>query len=824
MSRTPTPDDSAPIVAVLGPTNTGKTHLAIERMVGHRSGMIGLPLRLLAREVFDRLAELRPADEIALVTGEERIVPPRVRFWICTVEAMPLSVPVEFLAVDEIQLAADPERGHTFTDRLLRARGTKETMFLGADTIAPLLRKTIAGIRLERRPRLSKLGFSGHAKLSRLPRRSAVIAYRADDVYGIAEQLRRQKGGAAVVMGALSPRTRNAQVRLFEEGEVDYLVATDAIGMGLNLSIDHVAFASLRKFDGRQERRLTAPEVGQVAGRAGRYLNHGTFGTTGDAPPLDADTVLAVETHKYRPLSRMRYRNADLDLSSVPGLLTSLEAPPRLAHFQPALEAADIKALRSLYREPDIAQAVRSPVNVALLWEVCTIPDFQQMLHEAHTVLLGRIFRALIGPSRLLPESFLAKNIQHLDRTGGDIDTLQHRLAHIRTWTYIAHQTEWVRDAAHWQDQALAVEDRLSEALHDRLTQRFVDRHHVASLRRRRASNMHAVAIDRDGRVSIDDVVVGRLRGLRFVADKSAPRFERKAIQRELTTALEQRAAAVLAEESGAFDLVDGTVLWAKAPIARLGPGPTILQPKVHLLVDDSLRAKPIAVALQASITDWLTRHTAKTLGPLQQLAGSELSGPGQGLVFQLRENLGFVARADVGALVKALSKSDRQYLARRGVKIGRFFVFLPAMLKKRRAVVAQQLANAFGGTDAPAPPDGRVSFDVRPNDASGILRRCGYWLVDQRAVRVDALERLGQALATIGPKVATDPNLLSIVGFSRQGFPAVMRFVGYRPIKPDSEIFRRVPQRPSKPKKNPLSPFSVLADLPKRAGGAPPQ
>ena len=337
------PDEPSQVVAVLGPTNTGKTHLAIEHMIGHRSGMIGLPLRLLAREVFDRFTKLRPPDEVALITGEERIIPPGARYWVCTVEAMPLSVAVEFLAVDEIQLAADPDRGHTFTDRILNARGAKETMFLGADTIGPLLRKTIPGIRIERRPRLSKLSFAGHTKLSRLPRRTAVIAYRADDVYDIAERLRRQKGGAAVVMGALSPRTRNAQVDLFEKGEVDYLVATDAIGMGLNLSIDHIAFASLRKFDGQQERRLTAPEIGQVAGRAGRYLNHGTFGTTGDAPALDEDIVSAVEAHRYRALARIRYRNAELDMSSVPGLLTSLEA--RCAH--------DI-ALMILFMDPDI--------------------------------------------------------------------------------------------------------------------------------------------------------------------------------------------------------------------------------------------------------------------------------------------------------------------------------------------------------------------------------------------------------------------------------------------------------------------------------------
>ena len=822
MSRTPVPDDPSQTVAVLGPTNTGKTHLAIERMVAHRTGMIGLPLRLLAREVFDRLSDLCPADEIALVTGEERVIPPDVRYWVCTVEAMPLSVPVEFLAVDEVQLAADPERGHTFTDRILNARGTKETVFLGADTIAPLLRKMIPGIRVDRRPRLSQLGFAGHTKLSRLPRRTAVIAYRADDVYGIAEQLRRQKGGAAVVMGALSPRTRNAQVRLFENGEVDYLVATDAIGMGLNLSIDHIAFASLRKFDGQQERRLSAAEVGQVAGRAGRYLSHGTFGTTGEAPSLDSDVVTAVETHSYRPLSRIRYRNTDLDLSSVPGLLTSLEAPPRFAHFQPALEATDIRALRSLYREPDIAQAVRSPTNVPLLWEVCTIPDFQQMLHESHAVLLGRIFRALIGPSGLLPDDLIAKNIQYLDRTTGDIDTLQHRLAHIRTWTYIAHQPSWVRDPAHWQGQAMAAEDRLSEALHDRLTQRFVDRHHVATLRRLRASNTSTVAIDQSGGVLIDEMPVGHLQGLRFVADPAAPQFDRKAIRRELAGDLAQRAAALLAGQDDAFDLVDGKVRWDGNSVATLGRGANITEPTIQVLIDDSLRATPIAQAVEGRLADWLSRHISKTLSPLVQVTALNLSGPGRGLIFQLREKLGAVARSEVRDLVNALQKSDRRELGRRGVRIGRFFIFIPAMLKQRRATLARQLASAFHGSVAPSVPHGLVSFDMDPAHVAGTLHVCGYWPVGRRAVRIDALERLGQALAAIGTKVAVNPNLLSLVGYPRQEFPSVMRFLGYRPIAPGSDVFRRNHERPSRNKKNnAASPFSVLADLPRPSGRA---
>jgi len=821
MSRIAIPDEPSQTVAVLGPTNTGKTHLAIERMIGHRSGMIGLPLRLLAREVFDRFAKLCAPDEVALITGEERIIPPSARYWVCTVEAMPLSIAVEFLAVDEIQLAADPDRGHTFTDRILNARGTKETMFLGADTIGPLLRRTIPGIRIERRPRLSSLSFSGHTKLSRLPRRSAVIAYRADDVYDIAERLRWQKGGAAVVMGALSPRTRNAQVNLFENGEVDYLVATDAIGMGLNLSIDHIAFASLHKFDGQQERRLAAPEIGQVAGRAGRYLNHGTFGTTGDAPALDGEFVSAIEAHSYRALARIRYRNGDLDMSSVPGLLTSLEAPPRLTHFQPALEAADVRTLRSLFCEPDIAQAARSPSNVSLLWQVATIPDFQQMLHETHTNLLGRVFRALIGPSGRLPDDFFAKNIQHLDKTSGDIDTLQNHLAHIRTWTYIAHQTEWVNDASHWQAKASAVEDRLSDALHDRLTQRFVDRHHVATLRRLRAANTASITIYQGGNVSIDDECVGRLQGLRFMLDESAPKFDRKAIRQELKEELEQRATAMLGSPGESFSLAGREILWNGNAVATLDSGEHVLRPKLRLFIDDSLRDKPIAGAIRVRIGQWLGQHIAKTFAPMTQITGPEMGGPGRGLLFQLQEQFGAVARSEVRELVDALPKSARKELARRGITIGRFFVFIPSMLKTRRATLAFNLATTFEHAVAPPVPEGRVSFDVSPSHNTSILNACGFWRVGERAVRIDALERLGQVLSEMETTIVVGPNLLSLVGSPRQAFPTVMRFVGFRPTKPGADTYKRAPTRNAGKKKHTSSPFSVLAAFETRSDGA---
>lgn len=816
-------ETSAPVVAVLGPTNTGKTHLAVERMLAHRTGMIGLPLRLLAREIFDRVVSQIGGDHVALVTGEERLVPRAPRFWVCTVEAMPTSVPVEFLAVDEIQLAADPDRGHTFTDRLISARGTHETMFLGADTIRPLLKRLIPGARVDGRPRLSRLSFVGHHKLSRLPRRSAVIAYRAEDVYAIAEVLRRQKGGAAVVMGAQSPRTRNAQVAMFEAGEVDYLVATDAVGMGLNLGIDHVAFAARHKFDGQIERRLTTAEVAQVAGRAGRYLNPGTFGTTGEAEPFEDDLVNAIESHSFPALTQLRYRNASLDFSSVPGLITSLEAPPRKNFLRPAHEASDIQTLRSLYREPDIAQAARSPTNVSLLWQVCTVPDFQQMLHESHANLLGQIFRYLAGTSRRLPDDLLARNVERLDRTAGDIDTLQARLAHIRTWTYVAHQRDWIENAGHWQARAIAVEDRLSDALHARLTQRFVDRHHVATLRRLREAGTLAVRVDPDDVVAVDGAVVGRLQGLKFSPSVGLPAADGKAIRRELRSEVERRAGAILSDDADPFDLKASGIWWRGALIARLIRGDHPLRPSIDLVDDDATLEGHRRSLVQARIAQWLGQYISTILAPLIQLDRIDFKGACRGVAYQLVESFGFVRATEIADLLADLSPLEKKRLKGLGITLGRHFVFLPSMLKQKRTALTLELSCAFHGRTIPELPAGRVSFEAPRSADDELLKACGYWRLHNRAVRVDALERLARALADIGPSVRESPQLLSLVGFPRSDFPWAMEFVGYRQSGATAGLFSLAPS-PGRPRGNrkrkstqaapASSPFAILREL----------
>ncbi len=792
------PDHELPgqVHAILGPTNTGKTHLAIDRMLAHPDGMIGLPLRLLAREVYDRVCTRTNPDHVALVTGEERLVPPGSRYWICTVEAMPIDRAVDFLAVDEVQLAADRERGHVFTDRLLHARGRRETVFLGADTIKPLLLRLVPGARVETRPRLSALTYLGPRKLSRLPRRTAVIAYRAEDVYALAEFLRRQKGGAAVVMGALSPRTRNAQVAMFEAGEVDYLVATDAIGMGLNLSIEHVAFASLQKFDGALTRRLGSAEIGQVAGRAGRYLNAGTFGTTGDAPLLDEDTIAAVEDHRYRTLRRLRYRNSRLDHSSVPGLLTSLEAAPRHDFLIGAPEADDMKALRQLYKEEDIARAVRSPGNVPTLWRVCSIPDFQQMLHESHVGLLGHVFRYLVDGGKL-PDDFLARQINVLDRTGGDMDTLQNRLAHIRTWTYVAHQADWLDDAAHWQGRARSVEERLSDALHQRLTQRFVDRHHVATLRRLKEAGDLEIAVESDGTVCVNDAAVGIVNGLRFERTSALPQSAEKAVRNELADALSARTQQILKSAGHDFRLRDGGIEWRNATIARLAKGISASRPNVRLLVDHETVDASTRASLLSHLSRWLAGYIAKELGPLIAVSKMQIGPAGRGLVYRLHEKMDAITCGDAGELIRTLSSDDKTRLKKSGVRFGRQFIYLPAILKPRRLALIAELRRAFiGDATITTVPNGRVSIPCGAGEAPPGFHRIG-----ARWVRIDAIERLAEALAAISGPVTPTAELSSIVGSPRGEFPAVLKFLGYRRVPEDTDRFV-LPARSQRPPK----------------------
>ncbi len=819
---------------MLGPTNTGKTHLAIDRMLGHGSGMIGFPLRLLARENYDRVVRIKGRGKVALVTGEEKIVPAEPSYLVCTVESMPLDRPVDFLAVDEIQLCADPERGHVFTQRMLQARGREETMFLGSETIRPLLRRLVPEAEFVGRPRFSSLTFAGYRKLTRLPPRSAVVAFSAADVYRTAELLRRQRGGTAVVLGALSPRTRNAQVGMYQAGEVDYLVATDAIGMGLNMDIDHVAFARLSKFDGQLSRPLRAAEIAQIAGRAGRHMADGTFGTTTDAGTLGEELVASVESHSFDPLTALMWRNTDLDFRSPALLLNSLQARPPVRDLRRAPDADDHLALAALARDPAIAAIAVTPEATRLLWEVCQIPDFRKVLSDDHTRLLGRIFRQVAGGAdRRLDTDWVARQVARLDRTDGDIDALVSRIAHIRTWTYISHRPDWLADPRHWQDRARAIEDRLSDALHERLTQRFVDRRAAVLVKRMAGGGELVGAVSRSGDVLVEAEYVGRLAGFRFVADEAVHVEDARSLLSAARRALRDEMGARLrrfeAEDDDAFVLAEGdalpsgTVLWDGHPVARLAPGPDPLRPAIKPaaseLVEPAMRDR-IARRLQS----WMAGRVAAALRPLLRLRDAELTGPARGIAFQLIEGLGSRRRGDLDALLKTLSRADRKALAALGVRIGATHLYLPALLKPR-AVAMRSLLWCVAhrdGSGLPLPRAGSLSVAREDAVPADYYRAIGYSAAGGRAIRVDRLDALAAAagkLQRLGPFAAT-PQLARLVGAPTTDLPDILVALGYRRSDADDggAVFRRPARRPDSRRRRPgiagESPFAGLRSI----------
>ncbi len=786
------------VTAVLGPTNTGKTYLAIERMLGYRSGMIGFPLRLLARENYDRIAKAKGARHVALVTGEEKIVPPHARYFFCTVESMPIDRPVEFLAVDEIQLCADPERGHVFTDRLLHARGGEETMFLGADTIRPVLQRLVRKAEYVSRPRFSTLSYSGHKKITRLPPRSAVVAFSAANVYAIAELMRRQRGGTAVVLGALSPRTRNAQVAMFEAGEVDYLVATDAIGMGLNLNLDHVAFCKLSKFDGRGPRRLTPAEVGQIAGRAGRHMSDGSFGTTAELGGMEQELIDAVESHSFDALRSVFWRNRELEFRTPQTLLKSLERRPPAPELIRARGAEDYEALSVLSRDPEVERLAAAPAPVRLLWEVCQIPDFQKTLTDQHARLLGRIYRYLMSDRELLPEDWVAQQIARIDRVEGDIDALVARIAQIRTWTYIAHRGDWLADAGHWQERSRAIEDRLSDSLHDRLTQRFVDRRAASLVRRLQGGEQLLGAVRRNGEVVVEGELVGRLEGFRFLPDSGGGEDMRAvltAARRALASEIPARVKALEADEDKAFALDEsGNLSWHGTAIARLAAGSTHLAPRIVPLASEFLDGAQ-RERIRKRLAAWLEGHLRARLRPLTRLADAELAGAAKGLAYQLTEALGSLPRAVLAKQLGALSKADRKALSALGVRLGRASVYLPALLKPRATRLRALLWSLHEGCAPPALPKG-ASVAGEQNGAApdaAFHHAVGYRRFARKGeavtIRVDALERLANEAAKLAKQgaFAATADLKRAAGCGEAGLALLLGGLGYR-VRPGPE------------------------------------
>ena len=778
-------DDRRRVTAVLGPTNTGKTYFAIERMLDHDSGMIGFPLRLLARENYDRVIRLKGARRVALVTGEEKIVPPTARYFLCTAESMPLDREVEFLAIDEVQMCADPERGHVFTDRLLRARGTVETMFLGADTMRGLIRRLAPETEFVARPRLSKLSYAGTKKITRLPPRSAVVAFSANHVYEIAELIRRQRGGTAVVLGALSPRTRNAQVAMYQDGEVDYLVATDAIGMGLNMNVDHVAFSATKKYDGRVHRRLTTSELAQIAGRAGRYMNDGTFGTVAEIGALDDETVEAIENHSFRPVSALQWRNPELEFRSAKALLTSLERRPERPELMRARDSDDYLALATLARDPGIDALARHPGAVRTLWEVCQIPDFRKTMAEAHTALLVRIFRHLMTPEARLPTDWVADQIARLDRPDGDIDTLMARIAHVRTWTYVSHRADWLEDAQHWQERTREIEDRLSDALHQRLTQRFVDRR-AATLSRARVKESLFAAVEADGSVVIEGEFVGRIEGFRFVADGGEDGGHRAllaAANRVLRGEYSRRVARLEADDDNGFVLDDqATITWRGARLARLVAGAKALAPGVEVMSGDALAADQ-RERVRARLARWLKRHLEDGLRALFALQAAELSGPSRGLAFQIVEALGSLPRAAARTELNEITPADRKRLGGFGVRFGIETVYITSLVKPQAARLRALLWTVGKGAPCRMPPaPGLASMAIEEGVGRDFYEACGYRVMAGRVIRVDILDRLAIRLrraAKNGPFAMT-PEMINPAGLTASDAIAVFSELGY--------------------------------------------
>ena len=835
------------LTAVLGPTNTGKTHFAIERMLAHRSGMIGLPLRLLAREVYDRTVRLKGAADVALITGEERIVPKFPRFYVCTVEAMPVDIPVAFLAVDEIQLCTDAERGHVFTDRLIHARGEEETMWLGALTMKSAIARIAPETHFITRPRFSDLAYTGAKKLSRLPRRSAIVAFSVEDVYGIADTVRSQRGGAAVVLGALSPRTRNAQVALYQSGEVDFMIATDAIGMGINMDVDHVAFAAREKFDGAIVRPLKPEEIGQIAGRAGRYMNDGTFGVTGDTEPFDSDLVQQVENHRYDPVKVLQWRNSSLDFSSLDRLLGSLDATPPARGLIKARPASDHWTLLALAHDEDIRAMTSAPAAVRMLWQACQLPDFRKLTPDEHAKLVGQIYRHLMSPEGVLPEDWMARQIARLDVTDGDVDTLSGRLAQIRTWTYAAHRQGWTRDPSHWQELTRDVEDRLSDALHDRLTQRFIDRRTALLMRHLRDEEQLALILDDSGAVSLGSEHVGKLDGFRFAPDPRAEGIHGRTLRAAALKGLEgeivSRARALIKAPDADITLSEhGRLWWSGAVIANLAASAHPLTPAIELLADALLKGE-LRAEVAKRLEDWLRDHIARVLEPLVALKNAAeartsaweeggLPGLARGLAFQLAENLGQIDWQASSASPEM--RTGVNGLKRFGVRSGRNGLYLPRMIRPASAALAALLWAVHHRLEhIPSPPAPGLTSFVRDEDdiPEGFLRAAFFRKVGARAVRLDILERIEDILADWAREGRnadeTTAAIVSLLGSGNEDAREVIAALGWtQETRGSGEDAKSVWQRASRPKQRqkprghrrpehkPDSPFAGLKAL----------
>ena len=818
------------INAVLGPTNTGKTHLAIETMLNFESGIIGFPLRLLAREVYDKVTKKVGVDKVSLITGEEKIIPPNAKYFLCTVESMPIDKEVDFIAVDEIQMCADHERGHIFTDRLLNLRGNKLTMLMGSNTIKKIIEKLDDDVEFTSRNRLSKLSYSGHKKISRINRKTAIIAFSAEEVYAIAELLRRQKGGAAIVMGSLSPKTRNAQVELYQSGDVDFLVATDAIGMGINMDLDSVYFSNLKKFDGRKLRKLNLSEIGQIAGRAGRYLNDGNFGITGQCKEINAEQVEMLESHKFEEIQSLFWRNSDLNFNSPLSLIKSLDKKPNQDWLRKIHECEDEKALKFFLKNVELENLDLSKERLNLLWECCQIPDFVKKTYGNHYEVIGNVFKYLNSKKGKITDDFMRLQLMKLDKMDGNVDSLSNRIANVRTWSYVSNKNNWVENQDYWIEKTKQLEDKLSDRLHDELTKTFIDRRASVLARGLKQDMEFDTKILEDNKVMVDEQFIGKINGLKLELDLKKGALEtdikslKKAARQTVGPELIRRIKTII--DTGIVELQDDfKIYWNKYAIAKLVPGKDYLNPKLELIVDDILeqdQKKELSLFLE----NWVKNRINTVLKSLVDLKDlKEKNSSIKALAYQLYEANGVLKREQVYEFIKDLGQNERKVLRDLGVKFGRYHIFLHRLIKPEAVSLRTLLWKNYHQKyfDLKPPTFGLNFIESKNSKNKNFMLLCGFEKFENFFVRIDILERLFVQIINSSPEkdkeIKIVPEMLNLLGCSKENFIKLLKNMSYKINKKDDHIyFKYIPKRKKDRKFNKKnikeSPFGVLKNL----------
>ena len=790
--------NSSNIIALLGPTNTGKTHVAIEKMLEFETGIFGLPLRLLAREVYDKCANKVGVEKVALITGEEKIIPNTANYFICTVESMPKDKMVDFIAIDEIQMCADRERGHIFTERMLESRGTKLTMFLGSQVMAKIIKELVNNVNFENKERYSKLSYSGIKKISRLDRKVAIIAFSIEDVYAIAELVRRQKGGAAVIMGSLSPKTRNSQVGLYQSGDVDYLIATDAIGMGLNMDINEIYFSNLKKFDGKKTRRLNLIEMSQIAGRAGRYKNDGGFGTTGDCETLNSDEIEKIEKHQLPDTKTIYWRNSNLDFTSPEKLIATLELKPKQKNLLRTNDSLDESVLRFFLKKG--ANNIIYHKNLELLWECCQIPDFEKKAYGQHINVIDKVFQFLTTRKNRIPNTFMKEQLKGLEKDHGNVDLLSHRLSNVRTWSYVANKKNWVENADYWVQLTKSIEDKLSDKLHDELTKSFIDKKISILSRSLKQDLVLNTEINDENKIHIDGQLVGELKGLKFLIEvtsktldtdiKSIKKAARKGIEKELV----KRVDEILTKSEIKIDS-ENKIIWKENPIARLKKGNNYLNPDIEIIADDALNDET-KTKLNEFLNRWLKEHINIILGDLVKLTKHQINNQYlRGLVFQLYENNGVIKRNEVDKIVKSIPSDERKKLWGMGIKIGRYHIYLPKMLKPKAVEFRIGLWKIFHNlSNKNIIPKSGLNFLTGTLLDKNFLLLCGFEKFEQFFVRIDILEKLFLKIIenTKDKKFKINAEMMNLLGCSKENFYKLMSYMNYKKDKiADTYVFK---------------------------------